>query len=128
MASPRGTLPAAGGDRLRWPDAREGARAHGGRADAVTAVRVAVVQATPVVLDGPASVRKACRLIEEAGVGGARLISLPEGFVPIMPRSCWGHHAALIASPRSAALHRRIWEDRKSTRLNSSHLGISYAV
>jgi nitrilase len=77
----------------------------------VTAVRVAVVQATPVVLDGPASVRKACRLVEEAAAGGARLVALPEGFVPIMPRSCWGHHAGLIASPRSVALHRRIWEN-----------------
>nr|AAR97394.1 nitrilase [uncultured organism] len=74
-------------------------------------VRVAVVQATPAVLDGPASVRKACRLIGEAAAGGARLIALPEGFVPIMPRSCWGHHFALIASPKSAALHRRIWEN-----------------
>ena len=74
-------------------------------------VRVAVVQATPAVLDGPASVRKACGLIDEAAAGGARLVALPEGFVPIMPRSCWGHHFALIASPRSAALHRRIWEN-----------------
>ena len=74
-------------------------------------VRVAVVQATPVVLDGPASVAKACRLIEEAGRAGARLVALPEGFVPIMPRSCWGHRYGLIVSPRSAELHRRLWEN-----------------
>ena len=66
-------------------------------------VRVAVVQATPVVLDGPASVEKACGLIAEAAAGGAKLIALPEGFVPIMPRSRWGHHYGLIVSPRGRA-------------------------
>lgn len=74
-------------------------------------VRVAVVQATPVVLDAAASVAKACRLIEEAGREGARLVALPEGFVPLMPRSCWGHHYGLIMSPRSVELHRRLWEN-----------------
>ena len=74
-------------------------------------VRVAVVQATPVVLDAPASVAKACALIEEAGANGARLIALPEGFIPIMPRSCWGHHYGLIVSPKSVELHRRLWDN-----------------
>ena len=37
-------------------------------------VRVAVVQAGSVVMDGPASVDKACDLIAEAGAQGARLI------------------------------------------------------
>ena len=74
-------------------------------------VRVAVVQATPVVLDGPASVGKACALIAEAAAGGAKLIALPEGFVPIMPRSCWGHHYGLIVSPRAVELHRRLWDN-----------------
>ena len=77
----------------------------------MASVRVAVVQATPVVLDGPASVDKACELIGEAGAGGARLISLPEGFVPIMPRSCWGHHYGLIVSPKAVELHRRLVEN-----------------
>jgi nitrilase len=74
-------------------------------------VRVAVVQATPVVLDGPASVDKACALVAEAAGQGAKLIALPEGFVPIMPRSCWGHHYGLIVSPRAVELHRRIWDN-----------------
>jgi nitrilase len=74
-------------------------------------VRVAVVQATPVVLDGPASVRKACRLIGEAAAGGARLIALPETFVPLKPQSCWGHHLGRVDSPRAAALYRRLWDN-----------------
>ena len=74
-------------------------------------IRVAVVQATPVVLDGPASVEKACELVATAAAEGARLITLPEGFVPLMPRSCWGHHYGLIMSPPAVELHRRLWEN-----------------
>src|SRR5690606_8750371 len=33
-------------------------------------LRVAVAQATPVVMDGPASVERACELIREAGAAG----------------------------------------------------------
>src|ERR1035441_8166325 len=36
-------------------------------------------------------------------------------------------HGFVADLPR-AELERRLWGDRKSTRLNSSHLGISYAV
>ena len=78
-------------------------------------LRVAVVQATPVVLDGPASVEKGCALIAEAAAGGAKLIALPEGFVPIMPRSCWGHHYGLIVSPRAVELHRRLWDNAEAS-------------
>ena len=74
-------------------------------------LRVAVVQATPVVMDGPASVAKACDLIAEAGAGGARLIALPEGFVPLMPRPCWGHRYSETMNPDAADLHRALWEN-----------------
>lgn len=49
-------------------------------------VRVAVVQAAPVILDREATTRKVCRLIEEAGARGARLILLPEAMIPAYPR------------------------------------------
>ncbi len=74
-------------------------------------LRVAVVQATSVVLDGPASVEKACALIAEAGRAGARLIALPEGFVPLMPRPCWGHRYGETMNAEAAVLHRRLWEN-----------------
>ena len=50
--------------------------------DRTKPVRVAVVQAAPVMYDRTATVAKAARLIAEAGAQGARLVLLPEAFVP----------------------------------------------
>ena len=47
--------------------------------------KVAAVQAEPVFLDREATVQKACSLIEEAGSNGAKIIALPEGFIPGHP-------------------------------------------
>jgi nitrilase len=50
------------------------------------AVKVAVVQAAPVLFDRDATIEKACRLTAEAAAQGARLILFPEAFVPAYPR------------------------------------------
>ncbi len=50
-----------------------------------TSVRVAVVQASPVVFDRDATVEKAVRLTQEAAAGGARLVLFPEAFIPAYP-------------------------------------------
>ena len=71
-------------------------------------IRVAVVQATPVVLDADATVEKACALIEEAGAAGARIVALPEAFVSLYPSSRWAHACAAFTSA-AAELHRRMW-------------------
>ena len=52
-------------------------------------VRVAAVQATPVILDAAACVEKAVRLLEEAAGRGAQLAVLPETFVPLYPSNAW---------------------------------------
>ena len=50
---------------------------------------VAVVQAAPVFLRRDETVEKACDLIAQAAAQGARLIVLPEAFVPAYPDWVW---------------------------------------
>jgi nitrilase len=57
-------------------------------------VRVAAVQATPVILDGEQSVEKAERLLHEAADRGARLAALPECLIPLYPSNAWARAAA----------------------------------
>jgi nitrilase len=57
-------------------------------------VRVAAVQATPVILDAQATVEKAVRLIGEAAGQGAELVVLPETFVSLYPSGRWAKVAA----------------------------------
>ncbi len=53
------------------------------------AIKVAVVQATPVFLDLEATVDKACRLIEKVGENGGRLAAFTESFIPAYPDWVW---------------------------------------
>jgi nitrilase len=57
-------------------------------------VRVAAVQATPVVLDAEGCVEKATRLLHEAADRGAQLAVLPECFIPLYPSNAWARGAA----------------------------------
>jgi aliphatic nitrilase len=73
--------------------------------DRYAVVKVAAIQAASVFLDRQGSTEKACRLIREAGRNGARVIGLPEGFIPAHP--VWYHHhpaTSQIANELAVAL------------------------
>lgn len=72
-------------------------------------VRVAAVQATPVILDAGATVDKACRLIAEAAADGAQLVVLPETFVSLYPSNIWARKAAAFGG--LDGLWERMWEE-----------------
>jgi nitrilase len=57
-------------------------------------VRVACVQAEPVVLDREATIDKLERLTAEAAAEGAQLVVFPETFVPVYPSSVWARALA----------------------------------
>jgi nitrilase len=57
-------------------------------------VRVAAVQATPVILDAEASVDKAIALLGQAADDGVQLAVLPETFVSLYPSGTWAHAAS----------------------------------
>jgi nitrilase len=62
-------------------------------------VKVACVQAEPVVLDREATVDKLERLTAEAAAAGAQLVVFPEAFVPAYPSSSWARALAGWAEP-----------------------------
>ncbi len=72
-------------------------------------VRVAAIQATPRILDAPASVAKAISLLEDAAGRGAELAVLPETFVPLYPSNRWAHDSARFAGWDE--LGERLWEN-----------------
>jgi nitrilase len=57
-------------------------------------VRVACVQAEPVVFDRAATLEKLSGLARDAAGEGAQLILFPETFVPVYPSNRWARHLA----------------------------------
>ena len=72
-------------------------------------VRVAAIQATPVILDAEATVDKAVGLLGEAANDGAKLAVLPEVFVPLYPSGAWAAGAADFEGWDE--LWERLWEN-----------------
>jgi len=64
-------------------------------------VRVACVQAEPVVLDREATIEKLAALTGEAAGAGAQLVVFPETFLPAYPSSSWAKYLAGWADPRA---------------------------
>jgi nitrilase len=70
-------------------------------------VRVAAVQATPVILDAGATVEKAARLLGEARDDGVQLAVLPETFVSLYPSNIWARQASAFGG--FDELWERLW-------------------
>jgi nitrilase len=70
-------------------------------------IRVAAVQATPVILDAEATLDKAVRLLGEAAADGVRLAVLPETFVSLYPSNVWARRASDFAG--FDELWERLW-------------------
>ena len=64
-------------------------------------VRVACVQAEPVILDREATLDKLAVLTAEAKAAGASLVVFPETFLPAYPSSAWAKYLAGWADPRA---------------------------
>lgn len=69
-------------------------------------VRVAAVQAMPVVLDLEASLEKALGLVADAAGQGAQLVVFPECFLSLYPSYAWAH----LPGGDGDALWERMWE------------------
>ena len=74
-------------------------------------IKVAVVQAAPVLFDREATVEKACGLIEQAAEQGAQLILFPEAFIPAYPRGLAFGTVVGSRSPVGRRIWQRYWEN-----------------
>src|SRR5215217_7144000 len=66
-------------------------------------IKVACVQAEPVVLDRRATLDKLADISGQAAREGARLLVFPESFIPAYPSSAWAKAFAGWADPRAKA-------------------------
>jgi nitrilase len=71
---------------------------------------VALVQASPVLFDQAATLRKMSALVKEAAQGGAQLILFPEAFIPAYPRGLGFGMVVGSRSPEGRKLWQRYWE------------------
>jgi nitrilase len=78
-------------------------------------LRVAAVQATPVILDAEATVDKVIDLLGEAADGGASLVVFPECFVSVYPSGAWAAQAATW-SEGCDELWERMWSSSLDVR------------
>jgi nitrilase len=72
-------------------------------------VRVAAIQATPVILDADATVDKALGLLAEAAGDGVQLAVFPELFVPLYESNAWARGASSFEGWDE--LWERLWEN-----------------
>jgi len=73
-------------------------------------IKVACVQAEPVILDREATIDKLGRLAAEAASQGAALVVFPEAFIPVYPSSIWAKAFAGWSDDRPKEVFARIAE------------------
>lgn len=74
-------------------------------------VKVAVVQAAPILFDRDATVEKTCQLLRETAANGAGLVLFPEAFIPAYPR---GLSFGMVVGSRTMegrCLWQRYWDN-----------------
>jgi nitrilase len=74
-------------------------------------IKVAVAQSAPVLFDRDASVEKAVRLVSEAGRADARLVLLPEAYIPAYPRGFSFGMVVGNRTPEGRSLWKRYWDN-----------------
>lgn len=77
----------------------------------ISTVKVAVVQAAPILFDRDATVEKTCQLLREAAGNGAKLVLFPEAFIPAYPR---GLSFGMVVGSRTMegrCLWQRYWDN-----------------
>lgn len=73
--------------------------------------KVAVVQAASVLFDRQATIDKASQLISEAGSNDAKLVLLPEAFIPAYPRGLSFGMAVGSRSDEGRSLWQKYWDN-----------------
>ncbi len=74
-------------------------------------VKVAVVQAAPVLFDREATVEKTCKLIREAATGSAQFVLFPEAFIPAYPRGLSFGMVVGSRTPEGREFWQRYWDN-----------------
>lgn len=71
-------------------------------------VKVAAIQASPVILDAEGTIEKALGLLHQVADEGAQLAVFPETFVSVYPSGAWAHQAAQFGG--FDVMWERLWE------------------
>jgi len=79
--------------------------------DQKTTLKVAVIQAAPVLFNRDATVEKTCRLTQQAAAQGAELILFPEAFIPAYPRGLTFGAVVGSRSPQGRLAWQIYWEN-----------------
>jgi nitrilase len=74
-------------------------------------VKVAVVQAAPILFDREATLEKTCKLLREAAASGAKFVLFPEAFIPAYPRGLSFGMVVGSRTPEGRCLWQRYWDN-----------------